>query len=256
MIAAHTLDSILRTCSKRDIPTHRRKTRTANAVLHQREPADEMTLYQCFHANDIVDLPNVADTSRCSIVGILFAQPNHQIVQDEILPNLDYFHVRSGQTISFYLAGYGAYWQPNHVADMKKVGKVDNTDWYYSNTFFIDLVNSIEKDTKWEYSGECDLILLRIISENGVKKFDFSSCMLLSLEQLSRQGAINSIRNFFEAIFRKATDGPTMLSLADALSKKEASKVLQNFVSTVLPQTKPCLDAYNCLKKFAVTKVG
>lgn len=256
MIAAHTLDSILNSFNKRINQTLNRHKRTANSVLDQSYDTDTTAIGLCVPCENRLSRPSAIDTTRCSIVGILFAQPTHKIVQDEILPNLDYFHVRSGQTISFYLAGYGAYWQPNHVADMKKVGKVDNTDWYYSNTFFIDLVNSIEKDTKWEYSGECDLILLRIISENGVKKFDFSSCMLLSLEQLSRQGAINSIRNFFEAIFRKATDGPTMLSLADALSKKEASKVLQNFVSTVIPQTKPCLDAYNRLKSFAVKKVG
>jgi len=198
----------------------------------------------------------LVDTSLRAIVGILFAQPTHKIVKDEILDNLEYFHERSGTAIHFFLAGYGAYWQPGYAPDMKKVVSAGDTDWYYSNKLFIDLVKSLEKETKWRYSGECDLILVNINGNGDNKEFDFNSCILLSVELLVKKGIINSVRNLFEDIFRAAEDGPTIKRLGDALAQKNGVKHLQEFIATIIPQTKSCINAYNELKEFAVKKVN
>jgi hypothetical protein len=44
--------------------------------------------------------------------GLLFARPTSRIAKEDIIPNLTYFHYRSGNNISVYCAGYRSRIEP------------------------------------------------------------------------------------------------------------------------------------------------
>src|SRR5437667_457455 len=46
---------------------------------------------------------------KVRMVGLLFARPDVPLAQVEVVPNLDYFHYRSGKHIDFFCAGYDGY---------------------------------------------------------------------------------------------------------------------------------------------------
>ena len=50
-----------------------------------------------------------APSKKVRMVGLLFARPNHQFAKEEVVPNLDNFHYRSGKHIDFFCAGYDGY---------------------------------------------------------------------------------------------------------------------------------------------------
>ena len=84
---------------------------------------------------------------NCTIVGILFCQPDSPLGREEIVPSLDYFHHYSGKNIDFYCVGYGAYWPPETPA--KKVGKIGYTEWLFSSQEFSTMVKDLEIKTSW-----------------------------------------------------------------------------------------------------------
>src|SRR5437667_12055014 len=44
---------------------------------------------------------------KVRMVGLLFARPDVPLAEVEVVPNLDYFHYRSGKHSDFLCAGYG-----------------------------------------------------------------------------------------------------------------------------------------------------
>src|SRR5258705_9951726 len=96
------------------------------------------------------------------LTGVLFARPTSQLTTTEILPNLPYFHIKSGKNFHLFCAGYGAYWPSAWVPDKKSDGSAGDIPWEFSEHYFIDLVNQIKKEIslrtkrRWRYSGGVD----------------------------------------------------------------------------------------------------
>ena len=83
---------------------------------------------------------------------------NKNIMND----SLEYFHFRTGKTINFYLPGYGAYWPRTEYSDRKEVVEIDGVKWFFSNEKFVQYIEDLEKYSKWEYSGESELLLIEL----------------------------------------------------------------------------------------------
>jgi hypothetical protein len=160
-------------------------------------------------------------SQRVRMVGLLFAPPGAAISKAEILPRLDDFHHRSGNNIDFFCAGYGAYWPEGWAPDAQPVTTTTDprwghtTDWLYSSKYFDDFRREIESMAKsWKYSGDVDLILVNARPDSDkMAKLDFTSAVVLRIDQLQKDKAIESVPNLFENIFRYADgqigDDPT-----------------------------------------------
>ena len=94
-------------------------------------------------------------------IGILVTRPDLPTGK-EILNSLEYFHFRTGKTINFYLLGYGAYWPRTEYSDRKEVVEIDGVKWFFSNEKFVQYIEDLEKYSKWEYSGESELLLIEL----------------------------------------------------------------------------------------------
>ena len=125
--------------------------------------------------------------SRVKMVGLLFARPNSRLAKSDILPNLDYFHHRSGTHIDFFCAGFGQYWEgrPEFIGHQRVVpGK--HAAWLFSPKKFDSFRQEIEGMTNWKYSGASDLLLANAYFDpsTNITDIDFSSTICCQLDQM------------------------------------------------------------------------
>ena len=71
------------------------------------------------------------------MVGLLFARPDVPLAQVEVVPNLDYFHYRSGKHIDFFCAGYDGYTGRDETEGYRKINKEPELKWGFSERMFI-----------------------------------------------------------------------------------------------------------------------
>jgi len=177
------------------------------------------------------------------LVGLLFSRPTSPLAKEEIIPNLDYFHHRSGNHVDFFCAGYGQYWQGrrDEFPDQTRVGPGQHSDWLFSAMKFNDFRGEIERMTRWRYSGAVDLILAngRYDAEQDEGHIDFSSAISCQLDKMKREGAITSVEAFFEEIFRfsETTRGrdPTW-GFSDKKGIAIAGSALKRLILELLPR--------------------
>jgi hypothetical protein len=151
------------------------------------------------------ELTNSARWSSVRIAGLLFARPQSPLGKEQIVPNLDYYHHRSGPNVHFFCAGYGAYWQPSDYKGKIAVGRINGADWYFSEAEFDCLRREIEAKTSWQYSGATDLLLLNVVkNQSGVVELDFSSTRNYPIDKLKSDGSLTTVEMFFETVFRFA----------------------------------------------------
>ena len=72
------------------------------------------------------------------MVGLLFARPESSLASSEIVPNLDYYHHRSGKHIDFFCAGYGQYWENwrDEFPDQRVVSRGAHVNWKFITPIF------------------------------------------------------------------------------------------------------------------------
>jgi hypothetical protein len=75
------------------------------------------------------------------LTGLLFARPSCKLVAEEILPDLGYFHHRSGENVDFFCAGFSRYTRGRSYPDEKKIPSTDGPEppWFYSDIAFNEL---------------------------------------------------------------------------------------------------------------------
>jgi len=204
------------------------------------KPPGDMVLKTMRHVqsyDDIVEYETIYKTDKVKMIGILFVQPSHKIAKEDILPNITYYHERSGKNVNFYLAGYGAYLGQ----EVEVVCRIDSTAWQYSPKSFNNLREEIEKRSKWKYSGECDLIILnaKCSEKDNAVLLDFSCCVAININDVIRVGAIPSTMNLFEVIFRYAEsqkgDDPTW-GLSDKMGVESTKDGLKNILLNLIPR--------------------
>lgn len=173
-------------------------------------------------------LKDINDNKRNdSIIGILIAHPASEFTKS-ILDRISFFHPRSGKYTNIYFVGYGAYWNNATYADMENICKINSVQWSFSSKMFSDLIFDLEEKSKWEYSGETELILLNY--KNGV--FDFSNCLILWLDQMIRDNAIRSPEWLFEKIFRYSRENNSLYKFSD----KQVINIIKNDIIELLKE--------------------
>ena len=141
--------------------------------------------------------------TRIRMVGLVFAPPRSRLAENQIIPQLDDWHYRSGKHIDFFFAGYAGPHPP--MKGYISVQGPNQSDWLYSPEYFGSFRQKIMRRTNWEYSGEPELLLLNArYSEAQGAKLDFSGVIRCRLDEMLRDGAIVSVGHFFEQIFNYA----------------------------------------------------
>ena len=195
------------------------------------------------------------------MVGLLFARPESSLASSEIVPNLDYYHHRSGKHIDFFCAGYGQYWENwrDEFPDQRVVSRGAHVNWLYSPAKFNSFREEIERMTKWRYSGAADLVLTngRYDSAKDLGYFDFSTSVVCQLDQMKKDGAILSVETFFENVFRFADsaggDDPTW-GFSDTMGYKTAGSAFKRFILSLMP--KKLGEDVNRVVHFSVQDIG
>ena len=167
------------------------------------------------------------------------------------MDSLEYFHFRTGKSLNFYLAGYGAYWTNSEYPDGKVVTVIDGVKWSFSNQKFVQFISELEIYSKWSYSGESELLLIEL--KNGILSYE--NVMSFHLDTMIRDNVIQSIHLFFEWLFRICSDKETINQISNALGYNKLKqiskeKILENILldmGKVFTQEK-----YFCVKNMQI----
>lgn len=190
------------------------------------------------------------------LVGVLACPPSSPLGKSEVLPNLDYFHHRSSYFVDMFCIGY----IPSSTVRQSSppVATVGGQNWSFENFAFDGCRRDLEQDTKWRYSGETDLILAVARKDaNRNAWIDYSCAISCNLEQMLRDGAITSVRSFFERVFRagQAYQGQDPVwELSDALGLKVGGSMLVESILALLPEK--VRSSYKAAQHFAVRDVS
>lgn len=163
-------------------------------------------------------------------IGILVTRPDLPSGKS-ILNSLEYFHFRTGKTLNFYLAGYGAYWHNSEYPDGKIVSVIDGVNWSFSNQKFVQFISELEKYSKWSYSGESELLLIEL--KNGI--LSYKNVMLFHLDNMIRDNVIQSIHLFFEQLFRICANKETMNQISNALGNNKLKQISKEKILENIP---------------------
>lgn len=155
-------------------------------------------------------------------VGILFTRPDLDTGK-KILNSLEYYHHLTGKSVNFYLPGYGAYWYGAYP-DGKVVTEIDGVQWSFSNKEFVKFVEDIEKNSKWGYSGESELLLVNI--ERGVPSYEV--ILQFHLDSMLRDNVIYSIPAFFQELSRLFKNKQSLIEISDSLGADKTIKILKD----------------------------
>jgi hypothetical protein len=137
-----------------------------------------------------------------ALTGILLARPEDRITKEAILPHLEFWHYRSDYYVDFFCAGYAP---KGFVADAKPVEvQIAGVDWGFSMRAFIELVEHIEKQTKWRYSGDPCLLLANSYFDGENAHLDFRRSMRLNFREAIEDKAISSPTELADAVFEFA----------------------------------------------------
>ena len=162
-------------------------------------------------------------------VGILITRPELPTGKD-ILNSLEYYHFRTGKLVNFYLPGYGAYWNSDYT-DSKIVTTIDNVNWSFSNQMFALFIEDLEKNSKWQYSGESELLLVDLKEGN----LSYEKMMQFYLDKMIRDGVIYSVDQFFEELFRICKDKDSLNQISNAFGMNKAKQVSIDALLDKLP---------------------
>ena len=200
----------------------------------------------------------VQEERNSKLVGILLAHPRSAISKSEIVSHLNYFHHRSGEAIDFFCVGYGAYWPENHYPDQDSTARIDGIDWLFSEKAFSDVIHEIESESKWQYSGETELLLISARrQEDGKTSMDYSSAIVCNLEAMQKDQAFTSVRSFFEGIFRFAKKNSCLdetWGLSDQQGLKVGQSAIKDAVLSLLPRN--LKDSYKKAEHYAVRDIA
>lgn len=173
------------------------------------------------------------DISRNEIredtIGILITRPDLEVGKS-IMDSLNYYHHVTRGNINFYLPGYGAYWYGAYP-DGKIVSKINGGDWSYSDKMFVNFISDMEKYSKWEYSGESELLLLEY--KDGILSFD--GMMRFYLDDMLRDNVITSVSMFITKLSKVCKQDSELRSIRNSFGKKEFMNVTIQAVSELLP---------------------
>lgn len=194
------------------------------------------------------------DEAIYQMVGVLFARPVQTPATNEIVPNIHYFHERTGANFHFLMIGYGG-----SGSGTVPVFYGDPHSWHFSAKMFNSARLQFEEKTSWKYSGAADLILLDAVlrPSSDSAEFDFETAIVCQLDRMLSDKAIPSIQQFFEKIFQYADSAPKndpTWGLSDTIGFEEGKSVLKRVILSLLP--KELRRSYKNLEQFAVRDIS
>ena len=168
---------------------------------------------------------------RVRLVAILFAAQGASLASSQIQPRIEEFHYRSGKNLDLFAAGYDKFWDSR--GEFRPM---------FDASGFDRLRRDLEEATTWRYSGDVDLILANAMLDRRTDQstLDFASSVVCQLDQMLKDGAIQSVGSFLEKIFQytdsQKNEDPTW-GLSDHLGLGLGKSVLVNMVARLLPET-------------------
>lgn len=169
----------------------------AGSILHDLFPPHAMAVnLATSHAGIIDFLANKYQEIRpvehiWCMIGILFTRPGNSI-HKQLSEELEYYHHRSSRDFDLFVAGYET-----------KPWEIDSDKTGFSPELFNNIITELESVSEWKYSGGSELMLtnVRSLSRNTVS-LDFSSSILINLDDLIENKGFQDIGYFFEHLFR------------------------------------------------------
>lgn len=160
---------------------------------------------------------------RVRLVCLLIGRPTSQLVLDQLIPDLDYWHCRSGEHMDFFCIGFSS--PPSEFAPES----------------FNRAIRYLEKKTKWRYSGQTDFILAnaKYYPPGQRAILDYSSAVVLTLEGAISEGVIKSVPAFFEQIIacaEKSNGYDPAWGFSDAQGQGLLMRALKRLLLTVVPE--------------------
>lgn len=210
-------------------------------VITRREPVHAFGFMTPQTMNRPLRYKTVRDTEErnSKLIGILLCHPESPLAKSEIIGHLPFFHVRSGESIDFFCAGYGAYWPPGHHIDETPVARINDEDWLFSNEAYLQVIEELEQESKWKYSGETELLLIPVTKASGDSvSFVYESAIVCNLERMAKDNAFSSVRSFFDSIFRYAKKqgaNNAAWEFSDIKGLEIAGGVLKDFILSLVP---------------------
>lgn len=163
-------------------------------------------------------------------IGILITRPDLH-AGNSILKSLNYFHHLTGNSINFYLPGYGAYWSGDRYPDMNNVARINGVDWSFSYKSFVDFIAALEDVSRWKYSGESELLLIPYHDE----MLDFSEVAVFHLDAMMNDGTISSVSSFITGLSRCVKCDNSVPGITARGAVKCASKTVIDEIMDKLP---------------------
>ncbi len=180
-------------------------------------------------------------------IGILVTRPDLEGGKS-ILSSLNYYHHLSGKSANFYLPGFGAYWYETYP-DERVVAKIDGIEWSYSDKMFVDFINALEAYSKWQYSGETELLMLEY--KDGILSFD--NMIQFYLDNMLRDNIIVSVPAFFQQLFRIYNKKRTAKDISNILGMDKAIQVTKEMITDNMPSGLTNFfiqEKYFCVKNY------
>jgi hypothetical protein len=225
-----------------------------SVIVTRKEPVHDVALASAQFANRPIRHQIVRGTNS-KLVGILLCHPGSPLAKSEILSHLPYFHVRSGDAIDFFCAGYGAYWPPEYYADQAPVARIQDQEWLFSDIAFNEVIEELEIESKWKYSGETELLLIPAMkTSDGHISFVYETTGVFNLEKMANDKAFTSVRAFFGDIIRFAksnsSNDPSWV-FSDRKGLEVAARVLKEGFLSLVPE--PLRSGYSTASHYAVS---
>lgn len=166
-------------------------------------------------------------------IALLIGSADSGFMKKYVLNRMNDYHHASKHHLDFYFPGYGAYWNGCY-GEEEIVCEVDNNKWLYSSKKFHEFIEELENETKWQFSGEVELILLNYTKGN----LDFSEAIVLHLDQMVKEDVITSPASLFYKIFRKFKKPKTVHKLSDQFTLGVIGKGILSELGKHIPGSK------------------
>jgi hypothetical protein len=186
-----------------------------------------------------------SDAESLILVGMLFMREGQTLADKEILPSLDYFDKRSGDSIDFYLPGWRCDWN-------NPLGDRGNPKWTFHLDMFLKAQGAMESETNWRYSGGVDLLLMTAgkdvkstslstghSHERRKYTIDLTGVISIPVHTLVKSNLIESPEILFERVFRFAKvfkGGDPLLGLMGQEVRVSAIEAIIESVFGLLPK--------------------
>lgn len=160
------------------------------------------TLTQAIPSQTPTSFPDEPSEMVRRLVGILFCTPDHPLGQSEIIPNLDHFHIVSGDWMTIYLPGYGADWPEKIHGDRQNLTVLGGETWQFSTSAFTMFCQDIQRHANWQYGNKSELILADGVyrGDTGERKLDCSRTLQFNLEAVIQNRHIRSVHGLLDRL--------------------------------------------------------